>query len=155
MDKFRRAFLKNAGTAGAMLVAVGAGLLKPGELLAATWNKLAFSSGNVTDAMKHANYGKGIESKDIVLKLPDIADNGASVPVEATSHIPGTTSIAIFADKNQFPLIADFEFSNGAEPYISTFIKMNQTSLVRVAVRAGGKVYTQSKEVKVTIGGCG
>lgn len=155
MDKLRRAFLKNVGAAGALMVAIGTGLFKSGEVFAAMWNKLAFSSSNVTEAMKYANYGGAIESKDISLKLPDIAENGALVPVEATSNIPGTTSIAFFVDKNKYPMIADFELLNGTEPYISTRIKMNQTSLVRVAVRAGGKVYTQSKEVKVTIGGCG
>lgn len=155
MDQLRRAFLKNAGIAGAVMVAIGTGLLRSGEVLAATWNKLAFTSTNVADAMKNANYGGAAESKDIQLKLPDIAENGASVPIEVTSHIPGTTSIAIFVEKNQNPLVADFELSNGAEPYINTFIKMSQTSQVRVAVKAGGKAYTQGKEVKVTIGGCG
>lgn len=154
MDKLRRAFLKNVGTAGALMVAIGAGLLKSGEVFAVTWNKLAFSSGNVTDAMKNANYGGAVESKDILLKLPDVAENGALVPIEVTSNIPGTTSVAFFVEKNQYPMVAEFEFPSGTEPYISTRIKMSQTSPVRVAVRAGGKVYMQSKEVKVTIGGC-
>lgn len=155
MNKFRRAFLKTAGAAGALLAATGAGLLKSGEVFAATWNKLAFSSNNMNDAMKNANYGGAVESKDIVLKAPDIAENGAVVPVEVTSNIPGTTSIALFVEKNQYPLVADFEIPGGTDPYISTRIKMSQTSNVRVTVRAGGKNYTQSKEVKVTIGGCG
>ena len=147
--------MKNAGIAGAVLAAVGAGLLKSGEAFAATWNKLAFSSNNINDTMKNANYGGAIESKDIVLKVPDIAENGAIVPVEATSNIPGTTSMAFFVEKNEYPMVADFELPSGTEPYISTRIKMRQTSNVRVAVKAGGKVYMQSKEVKVTIGGCG
>lgn len=154
MDKLRRAFLKNVGAAGALMVAFGAGLLKSGEVFALTWNKLAFSSSNVTDAMKNANYGGATESKDVLLKLPDVAENGALVPVEVTSNIPGTTAIAFFVEKNQYPMVAEFELSAGTEPYISTRIKMSQTSHVRVAVRAGGKVYMQSKEVKVTIGGC-
>ncbi len=155
MDKLRRIFLKSTGAAGALLVAAGTGLLKSGEIFAATWNKLAFSSNNINDAMKNANYGDAVESKDIVLKVPDIAENGAVVPVEATSNIPGTTSMAFFVEKNEYPMVADFELPPGTEPYISTRIKMRQTSNVRVAVKAGGKVYMQSKEVKVTIGGCG
>jgi sulfur-oxidizing protein SoxY len=155
MNNLRRTFLKNAGAAGAVLAAVGAGLLRSGEAFAASWNKLAFSSNSVAEAMKNANYGGAVESKDIVLKVADIAENGAIVPVEATSNIPGTTSIAFFVDKNQYPLVADFELASGAEPFISTRIKMSQTSNVRVAVRAGGKTYMQSREVKVTIGGCG
>lgn len=147
--------MKSAGAAGALLATVGVGLLKSGGALAATWNKLAFSSNNMNDALKNANYGGAVESKDIALKAPDIAENGAVVPIEVTSNIPGTTSIALFVEKNQYPLVADFEIPGGTEPYISTRIKMSQTSNVRVAVRAGGKNYTQSKEVKVTIGGCG
>jgi sulfur-oxidizing protein SoxY len=95
------------------------------------------------------------DSKDITIKAPDIAENGAVVPVEVTSGIAGTTSIAIFAEKNATPLIADFDFANGAEGFISTRIKMGKTSLVRAVVTAGGKTYTSAKEVKVTIGGCG
>jgi sulfur-oxidizing protein SoxY len=155
MNQLRRAFLKQAGTVGAVAVAIGAGLLKPGTVLAATWNKLAFTATNSADAMKEAGYAGGADSKDIMLKVPEIAENGAVVPVEVTSNIPGTTSISIYVDKNPTPLIADFAFSNGAEPFASTRIKMQATSQVRVAVKAAGKVYTQSKEVKVTIGGCG
>lgn len=155
MNPLRRTFLKSAGSFGAVVVAIGAGLLKPGELLAATWNKVAFTATTVADAMKEATYGGAAESKDIMIKVPEIAENGAVVPVEVTSKIPGTTNIAIFVDQNQNPMIADFEFSNGTEPFVSTRIKMNKTSQVRIAVKAGGKSYTASKEVKVTIGGCG
>jgi len=95
------------------------------------------------------------DSKDITIKAPDIAENGAVVPVEVTSGIPGTTAIAILAEKNATPLVADFGLMSGAEAYISTRIKMGQTSLVRAVVMAGGKAYTAAKEVKVTIGGCG
>ena len=63
--------------------------------------------------------------------------------------------MAIFVEKNPTPMIANFEFSNGAEAYISTRVKMAKTSIVRVAVKAGGKNYTNGREVKVTIGGCG
>jgi len=84
-----------------------------------------------------------------------IAENGAVVPVEITCSIPGTTSMAIFVEKNPTPMVAQFDFMAGAESYISTRIKMGQTSLVRVAVKAGDKTYSASKEVKVTIGGCG
>ncbi len=145
----RRPFLK--GIAAAFLV----GLLRPVELLAATWNKTAFSAKTVMDAMMDAGYGGAADSTDIVLKVPDIAEDGSIVPVEVTSNIPGTVSMAIFAEKNPNPLVADFFFSDGAEPYVATHIKMAKTSTVRVAVKAGDKVYTTGKEIKVTIGGCG
>lgn len=155
MNHLRRNFLKSTGAAGTVVVAIAAGLLRPGQVLAAEWNKAAFGATTTADAMKGMNVAGAAESKDILIKAPDIAENGAVVPVEVTSKIPGTTSIMIFVDKNQNPLIADFEFSNGAEGYVSTRIKMANTSHVRVAVKAGGKAYTATKEVKVTIGGCG
>lgn len=155
MNQLRRAFLKNAGAVGTVAIAMATGLLKPTAAFAAAWNSLAFAAKDTASALKNAGYGTPTESSDIVIKAPDIAENGAVVPVTATSNIPGTTSMAIFVEKNPSPLIADFEFSNGTEAYISTRIKMAKTSVVRVAIKAGGKTYTASREVKVTIGGCG
>lgn len=155
MNPLRRTFLKGIGTTGIVIAAIAAGLIKPVTALAAVWNRNAFSAKTIADAMKEAGYGGAAESSDILLKVPDIAEDGAIVPLEVTSNIPGTTSIAIFAEKNPNPLVADIQFSNGALPYISTHIKMAETSFVRVAVKAGDKIYTQSKEVKVTLGGCG
>jgi len=155
MNQFRRTFLKGTGAAGTVAVAIAAGLLKPSQVLAAEWNKSAFEAASVADAMKGMGAGAPVDSKDIMIKAPDIAENGAVVPVEITSKIAGTQSIAILAEKNANPLVADFTLSNGAEGYISTRIKMGKTSLVRAVVKAGGKTYTAAKEVKVTIGGCG
>jgi len=148
----RRNFLKSMGAA---IAVCAAGLLRSGGVFAATWNSLAFTAKDTADAMKNAGYVGAAENKDIMIKVPDIAENGAVVPVEVTSNIPGTTSIAIFVDKNPNPMIADFEFMNGAEPFIATRVKMASTSIVRASVKAGGKIYTNSREVKVTIGGCG
>ena len=155
MDQLRRTFLKSAGIAGSVVVAIGAGLLKSGEALAAAWNTSAFTAKNISDAMSGAGFAGAAESKDIVIKAPEIAENGAVVPVEVTSNIPGTTSMAMFVEKNPTPMVGSFDFLAGAEPYVSTRIKMGQTSLVRVSVKAGGKTYNTTKEVKVTIGGCG
>jgi sulfur-oxidizing protein SoxY len=155
MNQLRRAFLKKAGSVGAVAVAIATGLLKPITVFAAAWNSPAFTSKDLAEALKNAGYDGATESSDIMIKAPDIAENGAVVPVSATSNIPETTSMAIFVDKNPAPMIADFSFSTGTEPYISTRIKMAKTSLVRVSVKAGGKNYISSREVKVTIGGCG
>ena len=155
MNQLRRAFLKNAGVVGAVAVTIATGLLNPGKVFAAAWNTIAFTAKDLSEAMKSAGYDGAVESTAILIKAPDIAENGAVVPVSATSNIPGTTSMAIFIDKNPAPMIADFQFSNGAEPYIATRVKMAKTSLVRVTVKAGGKNYIASREVKVTIGGCG
>ena len=155
MNTKRRTFLKGAGAASTVAVAVAAGLLKPTEVLAAEWNKAAFDAKGVPDALKVLNSTGAADSKDITIKAPDIAENGAVVPVEVTSKIAGTTNIALLVEKNAAPLTANFDLANGADGYVSTRIKMGQTSNVRVVVKAGGKSYTAVKEVKVTIGGCG
>lgn len=155
MDTLRRTFLKGMATTGMVAAAIAAGFIKPAAALAAGWNKSAFSAKTIADAMKEAGYGGAAESSDILLKVPDIAEDGSIVPMEVTSNIPGTTSIAIFAEKNPNPLVADIQFSGGAVPYISLHIKMAETAVVRVAVKAGDKIYTQGREVKVTLGGCG
>ena len=154
MNTLRRNVLKGAGSASAVAVAVAAGLLKPTEVLAA-WNKAAFEAKDMNDALKNIGATGAVDSKSIAIKAPDIAENGAVVPVEITSSLPNTTNIAIFVEKNGTPLAGSYSFSNGAPGYVSTRIKMGTTSLVRAVVTAGGKTYTAAKEVKVTIGGCG
>jgi len=155
MNPLRRTFLKGSGAAGTLAVALAAGLLKPGQVLANEWNKAAFESKSILDTLKGIGGASAAESKDIAIKAPDIAENGAVVPVEVTSKIPGTEQISIVVEKNDRPLIAVFNLLNGAEGFVSTRIKMSQTSAVKVLVKAGGKMYSASKEVKVTIGGCG
>jgi len=150
----RRQVLKGAGAASAVGVAVMAGLLKPTDAFAA-WNKAGFESKDLGAAMGSVGESGAAASGDVAVKAPDIAENGAVVPVEVISSIAGTTGIAIVAEKNSLPLIADFTFSNGGEGYVSTRIKMGATSNVVGIVKAGGKVYKGHKEVKVTIGGCG
>jgi sulfur-oxidizing protein SoxY len=95
------------------------------------------------------------KSDKIKIKAPDIAENGAVVPVSVTTSIDGVSSISLFADKNATPLAADFILGPGTEGYVSTRIKMGKTANVIAVVKAGGKLYSSSKEVKVTIGGCG
>jgi len=154
MNALRRNVLKSAAGASAVAVAVAAGLLKPTQAMAA-WNKSAFEAKNVGDALKGIGATSPTDSKDITIKAPDIAENGAVVPVEVATSIAGVTSIALLAEKNAQPLVGTFGLSGGAEGFISTRIKMGQTSLIRAVVNAGGKTYTSAKEVKVTIGGCG
>lgn len=155
MKDLRRNFLKLAGGAGAVAMTAAAGLLKPGSAWAAPWNKTAFESKAAADAIKNLGVTELAESKDITITAPDIAENGAIVPVAVTSKIPNTQSISIIAEKNPFPLAASFDISAGGEAYVSTRVKMGQTSDVRAIVKAGGKFYTAVKEVKVTVGGCG
>ncbi len=155
MNHQRRQVLKGAGAAGAVGVAMAAGLLRPTAVYAAPWNQAGFEARSLADVLKSINGAGAAESGQITVKAPDIAENGAVVPVEVISAIPGTESIAIVGEKNNLPLIAQFDLMNGAEGFVSTRIKLGSTSNVRAVVKAGGKMYTAAKEVKVTIGGCG
>lgn len=155
MNEIRRAFLKVTGGAGALAAAAAAGLIATGEAWSASWNKQGFESKALGDVMKTLGAGNPAESKDIVITAPDIAENGAVVPVAVTSKIPNTESISIVAEKNPFPLAAMFGISNGADTHVSTRIKMGQTSNVWAVVKADGKYFASKKEIKITVGGCG
>ena len=137
-----------------MVAALVSGVV-PLRALAATWNKVAFDAHALPEVLKAIGAGSVVESDKIELRAPEIAENGAIVPVEIISRIPGTESIYIIADKNPQPLVAEFDFTGATDPFISTRIKMSETSKVRVIVKAGGKFYATTRDVKVTIGGCG
>jgi sulfur-oxidizing protein SoxY len=155
MEESRRKLLQRAGTAGTLAAAIAAGLLRPQELLAAGWNKDAFRAKTAQDALRHLGAAGLTESQDIVIDAPQIAENGAVVPIEITSNVPGTKSIAVLVEKNPFPLVARFDFMEGALPFVKVNVKMGESSNVRVVAEAGGKYYTAAKDIKVTIGGCG
>jgi sulfur-oxidizing protein SoxY len=144
MDKFRRV----------LLGIVAAGLLKPWAAFAA-WNKEAFGASSAPEALKGIGAASAAPSKEIVIEAPEIAENGAVVPIEITSKLAGTTSIAVVVDKNPFPLVGKFDFLEGAVPFVKLNVKMGETSDVRVIAQAGGRSYVATKEIKVTIGGCG
>ena len=153
MQETRRSVIRAGGALG-LLAAFGATLLKPNRALAA-WNKGAFEAKSALDAMKALGMSNAEDSKDIVIRAPDIAENGAVVPIDITSNIPGTTSISVFIEKNPFPYTGTFDFSQGAVPFVHLRAKLGESTPVRVVAAAGGKFYTTAKEVKVTIGGCG
>ena len=111
----------------------------PLRALAAAWNRAAFDATDVATAMKGLGVVGTGPSRDILLTAPDMAENGAIVQVEVESRIPGTEAIAILVEKNPTPLIANFLFSNGADPYVVTRIKMAETSELKAIVKAGGQ----------------
>jgi sulfur-oxidizing protein SoxY len=155
MNQLRRRLIKLSGATATLALAAGAGLLRSGAALAAAWNKPAFESKAVADAVKSLGAANLIESKDIVITAPDIAENGAVVPIAVASRIPNSQSISIIAEKNPFPLTSTYDILNGGDAYVSVRLKIGQTSNVRAVVKADGKFYTAVKEVKITIGGCG
>lgn len=151
MEIRRRSLLKASGTAGLLLVA---GLLRPVAALAA-WSKEAFGAKSLPEALKSIGATAAAPSTEIAIEAPQIAENGAVVPIEITSKLAGTTAIAVLIEKNPFPLTGKFNFSEGALPYVKLNVKMGETSEIRVIAWAGGKAYSAHQEVKVTIGGCG
>ena len=155
MNQNRRVLLKGTFAAGATGIAISAGLLTPKAALAA-WPKAAFEAKE-TNAALQASLGSSstTESSDIKLKAPDIAENGAVVPITVTSNIASTESISIIVTENGTPLAATFNLGASTKGFVSTRIKMGKTSDVIAVVKAGGKLYSTSKNVKVTIGGCG
>ena len=155
MKTNRRSFLKSSAAASVVGVAVSAGLLTPRTIFAA-WPKAAFEATDVNAALNASVGGSSLtDSGDINLKVPEIAENGAVVPVTVTSSIAGTETITILVPKNNTPMAASFEMASNTDGFVSTRIKMSKTSDVVVVVKAGGKLYTTKTEVKVTIGGCG
>ncbi len=151
----RRVFLKGSLTAGTVGVAIGAGLLAPQAVIAA-WNENAFKAKNIDEALGAAmGQSSSAASDSIKIKAPDIAENGAVVPVSISTDIDGVESIALLAEGNASPLVATFMMGAGAVPDVSTRIKMGKTSDVIAVVKAGGQLHSARKSVKVTIGGCG
>lgn len=155
MDQLRRLILRSGASGGVLACALAAGLLRPSLAFAADWNKSAFEAKAVADALNSIGASGATESAEILIKVPDIAENGAVVPISVTSRIADAESIALLVEKNPFPLLAYVDLANGAEGYLNTRFKMGQTSTIKVVVKAGGKHYIASREVKVTIGGCG
>jgi sulfur-oxidizing protein SoxY len=151
----RRKLLRAVAIGSAYAATFAASWLRPIYLLAAEWSKKAFEAKVLAETMESIGATSVVDSIQILLKAPEIAENGAIVPVEITSRIPGPQSIYIIADKNPQPLVAIFDMEAGLEPFISTRIKMGESSRIRVLVKSGGKFYMTTQEVKVTIGGCG
>ena len=156
MNSSRREALKGTGGMAVMGLNMAAGLFKPGSAWAqAGWNKAAFDTKSLNDAVKALGGTTAAESKDITITSPDIAENGAVVPFTITSKLGKTEQLAILVEKNPNILAASFNIPEGTEPSVNTRVKMGQTSNVIALVKADGKYYYASKEVKVTLGGCG
>ena len=148
----RREMLARSAAVAALLAAAG---VLPARAQAA-WNKAAFESKTIDEVIKALGIAKPVESKDIVFTAPDIAENGAVVPIAASTSLPGVKRIAFLIEKNPTTLAGVFEFSDAVETSVSTRVKMAQTSnVLAVAITADGKVLFAQKEVKVTLGGCG
>jgi sulfur-oxidizing protein SoxY len=156
MNHKRRDLVKASGGTVVMALAAHAGLFASGAVQAQDWNKAAFEMKSLNDVVKALGGAPATESKDIsFINAPDIAENGAVVPVGVASKIPKTESISILVEKNPNALSASFVIPAGTDPSVTTRVKMGQTSNVYALVKADGKYFYAVKEVKVTLGGCG
>jgi sulfur-oxidizing protein SoxY len=155
MNTGRREVLKSGGGLSLLALLGAAGWLKP-EAAHADWNKAAFEAKTMDETLKAFGGTTPAQSKDIAfVSTPDIAENGAVVPIGVTSNIPKTERIAILVEKNPNMLAASFDLPAGTEPAVTTRVKMGQSSNVYALVKADGKFYVAQKEIKVTLGGCG
>jgi len=147
----RRSVLKAVFTGGAI---AGLGVMMPKVALAA-WNKTAFDTDNQDTAMGALYDSAPAASAEVNLKAPDIAENGAVVPVTVSSSMADVKSIAVFVEGNPNPLAAQFMIPAGTKAEVSCRIRMGKTSAVTAVVETASGLFSASKEVKVTIGGCG
>ncbi len=152
MNQNRRDAMRIATVLG---LAVSAGILTPGLAFAAEWNTKAFDAKTLKEVEQALGVGSVTNSKDVAITGPDIAENGAVVPVSVTSSLPKTEYVAILIEKNPSPLAAGFTIPDGTSTTVTTRVKMGGTSNVHALVKADGKWFTSSKEIKVTLGGCG
>jgi len=122
----------------------------------AAWASDAFNATKPEDAYNNL-FGSSalIDSDEVKLKVPKIAENGGAVPVSIKTSMKNVESISIFVKDNPQPLTASFKIPAGTIADVSTRIRLAQTSTVTAVIKADGKLYSKSQEVKVTIGGCG
>lgn len=145
----RRTALK---TTTAMATLLSLGIVSPAQAQAA--GRAGFEAKSVADALK-ALGGTIAKSEEVTIVSPDIAENGNVVPVGAISKLANTTDIYLLIEKNPLPLTAAFSIMAGTEPDVQVRVKMGQSTDVIAVVKADGKLYSASKETKVTLGGCG
>ena len=151
----RREFLRDMGQGGILAALLSSGLLTIPKAWAADRNQAAFAARTVEEAFAALGAGTPAASDEITLEAPEIAENGAVVPVNVATSIAGADAIAILVEKNPNALAAVTTIPAGTEAYVSTRVKMQQTSRVIALVRARGSFFMASKDVKVTLGGCG
>jgi sulfur-oxidizing protein SoxY len=144
--------LAHSATVAGLLAAAG---MLP-QAAQAAWNQAAFAAKNMADAVKALGGSAPAASADVSIEGPDIAENGAVVPVGAATSLAGVKSLLLLVEKNPATLAAVFDLTDSVEPAVKTRVKMGQSSNVyAVAMMADGKVLFAQKEIKVTLGGCG
>lgn len=136
-------------------LAAGLGALLLAGAARAAWPEAAFEAERADDVLAQLGGKDAAASDAITITAPDIAENGAVVPVSVSAVLPEVTRVSILVANNPLPLTSTYDLAPGAVPYVATRVKMLETSPVVALVEAGGKTYAATREVKVTIGGCG
>ena len=150
--KNRREMLKQSAVVASLLASTG---LFP-QFAHAAFNKAAFDAKSIQDAVKAVAAGALAESKDVTVIGPDIAENGAVVPLGASTALAGVKQLLILVEKNPSVLVASFNITEGIDTNVATRAKMGQSSdFYAVAIMNDGRALYAKKEVKVTLGGCG
>jgi sulfur-oxidizing protein SoxY len=152
MDQARRDVLKMSAVLG---LSVLGGVFGSLNAVAAEWSAKNFEAKGLDNALKELGIDHYTMSNDVSVISAEIAENGAVVPVSVASAIPNTDYIAILVEKNPNPLSIAFTVPAGTEAAFTTRVKMGETSKVYALAKADGKWFASSKEVKVTLGGCG
>jgi sulfur-oxidizing protein SoxY len=154
--ELRRKLLKGGVSATLLAPLLGTGLLIPRRALASEWKRAAFTAQSATDALNKLGATTSAESREIVLKAPEIAENGGKVEVEVLCNLADARSLLVVAEKNPMPLCAELNFKGKALPYAKLQLKLAESMRVRAIVRTGdGRYHVAFREIKVTLGGCG
>ncbi len=152
----RRKMLSDSARVAAALAAAGWLPQVAFAQSAGAWNKAAFEAKSMAELMKAVGASAPVESKDVTLTAPDIAENGAVVPIGVATTLAGVRQMLVLVEKNPNTLVASFDVTDAVDPSFSTRVKMGQSSDVfAVALTGDGKALFAKKEVKVTLGGCG
>jgi sulfur-oxidizing protein SoxY len=155
MNPSRRTGLRATGSLGLYATLAALGLFEGRPVSAQTFNATLFQAKNLNELIRMLGGASAANSKEILITAPDIAENGAVVPVTVRSQLPRTEQISLLVEKNPDPLAATFQLLEGVEPDLRMNVKMAQSCDVIALVKADGRFFVARREVKVTIGGCG
>ncbi|KAB2638146.1 MAG: thiosulfate oxidation carrier protein SoxY [Verrucomicrobia bacterium] len=154
MNKDRRKVLKAGAGLGLLSALMAVGMISPQQAQAAI-GRGAFDAKTIDDVYKALGVAAPTASDQVVINASDIAENGAVVPIGIRSNLPNTQAIALLVERNPNPLAAHYDLTDMAVADITMRVKMGQTSNVVALVMADGKFFSATKEIKITLGGCG
>lgn len=130
--------------------ALAAALARPSHALL----RAPFNARSLDSVLRSLELPPAKPSKEIVIEAPDVAENGANVPIEITANLPGLTRLLVIGERNLFPLLADASFTERSKPWLELKVKLAETANVKVLALADGVLYSAQRQVKVIVGGC-